>query len=85
MSDLSGFKDFNTDDGEDFWFVTFAHTIAALHGEMESWPEARMLNPTTGEIFQARLQHLLPSIVRSLREGHDLRLEVLTPRGDTNE
>lgn len=74
---LSGFRDYKTDDGEEYWAVDPAHAIEALYGEMESWPEVRVLNPHNGEILQAPLRHLIGGIVRMLREGHSIRVEPL--------
>ena len=72
---LSDLRDYNTDDGEPYWKVTPFYALDALHGEMLSWPDARVLNPSTGEIFEAPLRHLLPAVVEGLRAGHKLRIE----------
>ena len=80
MSDLSGFRDYNTDDGEEYWTVNIVQALDAVQGELAKWPKARLLNPTTGEIFEGPLYVLFDGMVQGLREGSDLRLEPVDRR-----
>lgn len=72
---LEGFRDYNTDDGEEWWIVSTYNALEATLGEMESWPKARVLNPTTGEIFEAPLAFLVDSIAKAIEAGHEIRVE----------
>lgn len=84
MSDLSGFRDYKTDDGEEYWTVNVVHALDAIQGELATWPRARLLNSTTGEIFEGPLYVLLDGMVRGIREGSDLRVEP-APKSTTNQ
>lgn len=75
MTNLSGFRDYNTDDGEPYWAVTIRHALNAIIGEMDSWGNARVLNPTTGEIFEGPLSNLVSRIAEAITSGHDVRVE----------
>lgn len=72
---LDGFRDINTDDGEEYWIVDVYHALEATLGELESWPKARLLNRTTGEIFEAPLAHLIGHIAEGIERGNVLGIE----------
>lgn len=77
---LDGFRDHNTDDGEDWWYVGLYHGLEAILGELESWPKARVLNHSTGEISEGPLYVLIDRIAEGVKANHDIRIEPLDNR-----
>ncbi len=75
MGTLAQLRDYATNDGEEYWNVGVAHAVEALHGELQSWPTARFLNPSNGEIKVAPLGYLIDSIAEAIDRGETIRLE----------
>jgi hypothetical protein len=75
MTTLKDLRDYSANDGEEYWIVNLADALNAIHNELNSWPDARLLNPTTGEIKEAPLRHLIGSIAEAITSGHEIRVE----------
>lgn len=75
--DLSGVRDYNTDDGEEYWTIGPLHALEAVVNELNGLPVVRGLNPTTGEIVQGPFAVLLNTFGRWLKDGHDFRVEMV--------
>lgn len=72
---LKGFRDYDTDDSEEYWDVKLAHAIEAIMGELSSWPIARLLIPDTGEIKEGSLMYLLDDIATAVSRGGTVTIE----------